>query len=147
MEATLWDNVMKLRGRVKAWLNGKLIAEGDNLVVSAGNNYAAQRIGSSATAMSHMAIGNGGDASTAAMNVLQGSELERVALTSVSVNANVITYSATFGSGIGSPQTVREFGIFNDSVAGDMLCRFIASGFLLSPGESLLVEWSVTVGD
>lgn len=131
---------------MKIWKNGLLIVEGPNLVVTTGLNHIAQRLGSSVTAMSHLAVGDNGASSELNMSALLGTELERVALSSTTVANNTVAYSATVGAGFSLTRTIREAGIFNDGVAGDMLCRFICSGFDLSPGEFALVEWAVTMG-
>jgi hypothetical protein len=135
-----------VKGEVKIWKDGRLIAHGKNLVVTTGKNYLAQRVGSSATAMGFMACGNNGNASSATTTSLLGTEWERPALTSVVVTANAIKYTATIGLTFGVLQTVREIGIFDAVVGGNMLCRFITSGFDISPGESALVEWTLTIG-
>ena len=50
----------KLKGKLAIALNGDVVQEVDNLVVTAGKGYVASRIkDASATAMSHMAIGSG----------------------------------------------------------------------------------------
>lgn len=134
-----------IRGEV--WVrkpSGLLVAHGKNLVVDAGLDLIAKITGGVGTLLSHMAIGNSNSASQPAMTALQGSELERVALTSTVVSNNTITYAATFGASISITVTIREIGIFNDLVGGEMLSRFICSGFDLSAGESVAVTWAMT---
>ena len=138
---------LKVKGYVRLRKNGLLIREGRNLVVAAGENFIANKVGSTDTAMSHMAIGNGGTATSTGMTALQGTEVERRALSGVTVNANVVTWAATFGSTLSLSATIREVGIFNAAVAGTMLARFICAGFTLSPGETLAVDWSLAFGD
>lgn len=134
-----------IRGEV--WVrrpSGLLVAHGKNLVVDAGLDLLAKITGGVGTLLSHMAIGNSNSASQPAMTALQGTELERVALTSTTVSNNTITYAATFGASISITVTIREIGIFNDLVGGEMLSRFICSGFDLSAGESVAVTWAMT---
>ena len=76
---------LKLKGKLAIALNGDVVQEVDNLVVTAGKGYVASRIkDASATAMSHMAIGSGSTAAAASDTAL-GSELGRVSLTSTTV--------------------------------------------------------------
>ena len=53
------DN-LKLKGKLAIAINGDVVQEVDNLVVTAGKGYVASRMkDATATAMSHMAIGSG----------------------------------------------------------------------------------------
>ena len=105
---------LKLTGKLIIALNGRTVQEVDNLVVTAGKGYVASRIkDATATAMSHMAIGSGTNDPAAGDTTLQ-TELGRVALTSTTVSAAVVTYVATFGAGTGTG-AVTEAGILNAS--------------------------------
>jgi hypothetical protein len=137
--------MLGIKGQVWIRKNGLLVAQGSNLVVGSGLDLIAKLIAGTGTVLSHMAIGNSGGASLSTMTALQGSELERVALASTTVNSNTIAYNATFGSAISVTVTVREVGIFNAAVGGEMLCRFICSGFDLSAGETAEVDWTMTL--
>ena len=87
---------LKLKGKLAISLNGKIIQEVDNLVVTAGKGYVASRMkDATATAMSHMAIGSGSTAAAASDTAL-GNQLGRVALTSTTVSNAVVTYVASF---------------------------------------------------
>lgn len=134
-----------VKGQVWIRKNGLLVAQGSNLVVTSGLNLIAKLIAGTGTVLSHMAIGNSGGASLSTMTALQGTELERVALTSTTVSSNTISYNATFGTAITLTVTVREVGLFNAAAGGEMLCRFICSGFDISAGESAEVDWSMTL--
>lgn len=139
--------MVQLKGQVKiVHSDGRIVAEGKNLVVEVGLHYIAARIGSSATAMSHMAVGNSSTGTASEDTALQGTELERSALTSVTVDDNLVTYAGTVGLTFGLTRTIREVGIFDAAAGGTMLCRFICSGFDISPGEYALVEWTITIG-
>ena len=75
------NDSLKLKGKLAISLNGKIIQEVDNLVVTAGKGYVASRMkDTTATAMSHMAIGSGSTAAAASDTAL-GNQLGRVALT------------------------------------------------------------------
>ena len=137
---------LPIKGHVWVRKNGLLVAEGSNLVVAQGKNTIANLLGSTDTQFSHMAIGNSSSATTDSMTALQGTEGERVALSSTVVASNVVTYAALFGLTLSSSLTVREIGIFNAAAGGDMLCRFICSGFSLAPSERCNVSWALTIG-
>ena len=105
---------LAMKGHLTIALNGETVQEVPNLVVTTGKNYVASRMkDTTAAAMSHMAVGSGSTAAAASDTAL-GSELDRQALTSTTVNNNTITYVATFGAGDGTG-AVTEAGLFNAS--------------------------------
>ena len=135
---------LKLKGKLTIALNGETVQEVDNLVVTTGKGYVASRIkDATATAMSHMAIGSGTNNPAAGDTALQ-TELGRVALTSTSVSAAVVTYVATFGAGTGTG-AVTEAGILNASSSGTLLCRTEFSVVNKGSSDSMTVTWTVTV--
>lgn len=142
------DN-LTLKGRVAIVLRGKdgkvkQEQEIHNLVVDAGLDFIASRMGgTSSDVMSHMAVGSGSVAANAADTGL-GSELGRVALASSTVTDNAIAYVATFGAGVGTG-AVTEAGIFNDGTAGDMLCRTVFAVVNKQADDSLQITWTVTL--
>ena len=137
------DN-LKLKGKLAIALNGDVVQEVDNLVVTAGKGYVASRIkDASATAMSHMAIGSGSTAAAASDTAL-GSELGRVSLTSTTVSSAVVTYVATFAAGTGTG-AVAEAALLNASSGGTMLCRTVFSVVNKGSADSMTITWTVTV--
>ena len=135
---------LKLKGKLAISLNGKIIQEVDNLVVTAGKGYVASRMkDTTATAMSHMAIGSGSTAAAASDTAL-GNQLGRVALTSTTVSNAVVTYVASFPAGTGTG-AVTEAGILNASSSGTMLCRTVFSVVNKGASDSMTVTWTVTV--
>jgi len=137
---------LKLKGRVVVRLNGEIVQEIDNLVVTAGKGYVASRMkDATATAMSHMAVGSGSSAAAAGDTAL-GTEVARVALTSTTVNSADVVYVATYGSGTGTG-TLNESGILNAASGGTMLARVVFSG-AISKGanDSMTITWTVTAG-
>ena len=135
---------LKLKGKLAIAINGEVVQEVDNLVVTAGKGYVASRIkDSTATAMSHMEIGSGSTAAAASDTAL-GSALGRVSLTSTSVSSAVVTYVATFGAGTGTG-AVTEAGLFNASSGGTMLCRTVFSVVNKGSADSMTITWTVTV--
>ena len=135
---------LKLKGKLAIALNGEVVQEVDNLVVTAGKGYVASRIkDASATAMSHMAIGSGSTAAAASDTAL-GSELGRVALTSTNVSSAVVTYVATFAAGTGTG-AVTEAALLNASSVGTILCRTVFSVVNKGASDSMTITWTVTV--
>lgn len=142
--------LISVKGRLKIHvfdaetLETKDYFEVDNLVVDSGLDYIASRMkDATATAMSHMAVGSDNTAASAGQTAL-GSELGRVALTSTIVTANVVEYIATFGAGTATGAIV-EAGIFNDGVAGTMLCRTVFSVVNKGAADAMTITWEVTV--
>lgn len=115
-----------------------------NIVVTTGLGYIASRmVGTSATVMSHMAIGTGSTATNIAQTTLI-TEVSRVALTGSTVVGSTITYNATFGSGSGTG-TLVEAGVFNAASAGTMLCRTVFPAIVKETDDILTINWLVTI--
>lgn len=135
---------LKLKGHVSIKVNGEVVQEIPNLVVTTGKNYVASRIkDATATAMSHMAIGTS-STTPAAANTTLGAEAGRVTLTSTTVTNNEIAYVATFGAGTGTGAIV-EAGLFNASSGGTLLCRTTFSTVNKGASDSMTITWTVTV--
>ena len=117
----------------------------DNLVVTTGKNFVASRMaGTSASVMSHMAIGTG-TTSPAAGDTTLGSESARVALTSTTASDNDVTYVATFSAGTpSSAAAITEAAIFNASSGGTMLCRTSFAQINKGTSDSLSISWVVS---
>ena len=118
----------------------------NNLVVTAGKNFIASRMtGAASAVMSHMAVGTGTIAPAAA-NTTLGAEIagSRVALTTATTAANVVSYATTFNPGVGTG-AVTEAGIFNDASAGTMLARTTFAVVNKGAADTLTINWTVTV--
>ena len=134
---------MEMKGHLTIALNGEVVQEVDNLVVTAGKGYVASRMkDATATAMSHMAIGTGSTAAAAGDTAL-GSESARTALTSTSVSGAVVTYTDTFAAGVGTG-AITEAGILNASSGGTLLCRTVFSVVNKGASDSMTITWTVT---
>jgi len=139
----LHDN-FKMTGHLSIAINNSVVQEVPNLVVTDGKEYVASRMkDTTKTAMSHMAIGAGSTAAAAGDAAL-GSQAARNALTSTTVSGTTITYTATFGAGIGTG-AITEAGLFNASSAGDMLCRTVFPVINKGVSDSCSISWSVSV--
>ena len=135
---------LKLTGKLTIAINDEIVQEVPNLVVTAGKGYVASRMkDTSATAMSHMAIGTGSTAA-AAGNTALGSESARTGLTSTTVSGADIVYVDTFAAGT-VPAAITEAGIFNASSGGTMLCRTVFSVVNKGANDAMTITWTVTV--
>lgn len=135
---------LKLTGKLTIALNNEIVQEVPNLVVTAGKGYVASRMkDTSATAMSHMAIGTGSTAA-AAGNTALGSESARTALTSTTVSGADIVYVDTFAAGTGTG-AITEAAILNASSGGTMLCRTVFSVVNKGANDAMTITWTVTV--
>jgi hypothetical protein len=124
--------------------NIKEIREAKNLVVTVGKTYLASRaVGTSATIMSHMAIGTG-TATPAVGDTTLGTEAGRVTLASGTNSANAITYTATFPAATGTG-AITEAAVLNAASAGTMLCRTTFPVVNKAAGDSIAVTWTVTI--
>lgn len=140
---------VKATGQVKIVVTdaqGNIKQEQDvtNLVVTTGRNFIASRmVGTTPAVMSHMAIGAGSTAAALADTAL-GSELGRSALSAGSATDNVVTYTATFGAGVGTG-AVTEAGILNNSSGGTLLCRVVFAVVNKGSNDTMAITWTVTV--
>jgi hypothetical protein len=134
---------MEMKGHLTIALNGEVVQEVENLVVTAGKGFVASRMaGTSANVMSHMAIGTGSTAAGASDTAL-GSEAARTALTSTNVSGAVVTYVDTFAAGTGTG-AITEAAILNASSGGTMLCRTVFSVVNKGASDSMTITWTVT---
>ena len=115
-----------------------------NLVVTSGLEFIADRMtGTGSAVMSYMGIGTGTTAPSAGQTSLI-SQADRNALTSATTTGASVTYEATFAPGEGTG-AITEAGIFNASSGGDMLCRTTFAVVNKASGDTLTINWTVTV--
>ncbi len=139
----LHDN-FNMIGHLSIAINDEVVQEVPNLVVTDGKEYVASRMkDTTKAAMSHMAIGTVSTAAAASDSAL-GGQANREALTSSTVAGTTITYIATFGAGSGTG-AITEAGLFNQSSAGDMLCRTVFAVINKGQNDAMTISWSVTV--
>lgn len=144
------QDILKVTGTltvVKTNIDGEVVQtfEVPNLVVTNGKGYIASRFGSSSppTIMSHMAIGSDATAAVIGQAALIA-ELGRVALTNTVVSGATVTYTATFGTGVGTGAIV-EASILNAASVGTMLCRTTFPVVTKQAGDTIAITWVVTV--
>jgi len=118
--------------------------EVDNLITTVGRNAIWDQLEASpANAKpSHMAIGTGTNAAAAGDTTLQ-TELDRNALTSKSVTANVATMVGDWAAGDGTG-AITEAGILNAGSGGDLYSRAVFSVINKAAGDTLSITWTWT---
>jgi hypothetical protein len=135
---------LKMTGAVAIALNGEVVQEIPNLVVTAGKNFVASRMkDTTKAAMTHMAIGTNNTTAAVGQTALSA-EVTRGALTSTTVSNNTIAYVETFAAGTGTGAIV-EAGVFNASSSGDMLCRTVFAVVNKGSADAMTITWTITV--
>ena len=134
---------LKLTGNLTIALNDEIVQETDNLVVTAGKNWVADRMNNANTVMTHMAVGTGTNAAAAGDTTLQ-TESDRNALTSTTVTNNAVAYVATWAAG-DATAALTEAGIFDAASSGDMLARTVFSVVNKGAADSMTITWTITV--
>jgi len=124
-------------------VNNEVVQETNNLVVTAGKNWVADRMNNANTVMTHMAVGTGTTAAAAGDTAL-GTQLDRNTLTSTTVTNNTIEYACTWAAGDGTG-AITEAGIFDASTGGDMLARTVFSVVNKGAADSMTITWTITV--
>ena len=132
-----------LTGALTIAVNNEVVQETNNLVVTAGKNWVADRMNNANTVMTHMAVGTGTTAAAAGDTAL-GTQLDRNALTSTTVTNNTIEYACTWAAGDGTG-AITEAGIFDASTGGDMLARTVFSVVNKGAADSMTITWTITV--
>ena len=137
---------LKMTGRLRIHLNGELVRDLDNLVVTAGKGFVALRmIGTSVGVMTHMGVGTGTTDPAAGDTALETQVGSRKAFTtSAAVSAAVVTYITAFAAGEGTG-ALTEAGIFNASSGGTMLARTEFSVVNKGSADTMTITWTVTV--
>mgnify|MGYP003639682461 FL=1 len=135
---------LTLTGAVTIAVNGEVVKEIPNLVVTTGKNFVSSRMkDTTKAAMTHMEIGSGTTSAAAGQTTLV-TAVDRNALTSTTVTNNTIIYVCTWAAGDGTG-AITESGLFNASSGGDMLCRTVFAVVNKGSADSMTVTWTITV--
>ena len=134
---------LRLTGALTISLNGVVVQETNNLVVTAGKSWVADRMNNANTVMTHMALGVGSNAAAVGDTTLQ-SELDRNTLTSTTVSTNTIAYGCTWAAGDGTG-AITEAGLFDAASTGDMLARTVFSVVNKGASDSITITWTITI--
>ena len=134
---------LKLTGALTIALNDVIVQETENLVVTAGKNWVADRMNNANTVMTHMAVGTGTNAAAAGDTTLQ-TENDRNTLTSTTVTNNAIAYVATWAAG-DATAALTEAAILDAASGGDLLARTVFSVVNKGAADSMTITWTITV--
>ena len=135
---------LTLTGAVTIAVNGEVVKEIPNLVVTTGKNFVSSRMkDTTKAAMTHMEIGSGTTSAAAGQTTLV-TAVDRNALTSTTVTNNTIIYVCTWAAGDGTG-AITESGLFNASSGGDMLCRTVFAVVNKGSADSMTVTWTISV--
>ena len=143
------NDTMKITGALSIAINDEVVAEVPNTVVDDSKEFVASRmLGTTSSVMSGMAIGTGNNAVDQATDDTLGTEANRQALSSSSIDngdAKKVIYVATFSAGEGEG-AITEAGIFNnDTSGGTMLCRTVFPVVNKGENDSMTITWTITV--
>ena len=136
------DN-LQLTGALVISVNDEVVQRTNNLVVTAGKNWVADRMNNANTVMTHMALGTGTNAAAVGDTTLQ-TEIDRNALTSTTVSTNTIAYGCTWAAGDGTG-AITEAGLFDAASGGDMLARTVFSVVNKGASDSITITWTITI--
>lgn len=139
---------LPIKGYVKVWQDGSLVAEGSNLVVADGLLLLAQRImGENVALPSLFKLGTSASLSSAEMTALQGDVIATFGAT-VLRRGNVLSWSGDYIHDDILEQNCREIGLFQSGNKGRMLARFLPlQQFLIKSGTPIKVNWEIIVGE
>ena len=140
------DETIKVRGRVIVEVNGEVVSDTSNVVTTLGlARFAALIAGTGATAPTHMGIGTGTTAATAADTTLE-TEVDRNALVATSASGAVVTYRAYWAKTDGNTNTVAEVGLFDAASSGTLIARTILSSTVVKNNtKAHSISWTFTL--
>ena len=135
-----------LTGKLTISLNDEIVQETENLVVTAGKEWVADRMKDTSTVMTHMGVGTGTTAVVIANTDLETQKDAREPLTTSGgvVAGAVITFHRTFAAG-NQTGAITEAGIFNHASAGDMLARTVFGVVNKGALDTMTISWAVTI--
>ncbi len=136
------DN-LKLTGALTIAINDTIVQKTENLVVTAGKEWVADRMNNANTVMTYMSIGTGKTAGGGSNTTLV-TELDRNALSSTTVTGANVAYVASWAAGDGTG-AITEAGIFNSVTNGSMLARTTFNVVNKGEDDSMTITWTVTV--
>ena len=137
---------VSLTGKLQISLNGTVVQEVNNMVVTAGKGWIASRMqGVVNGVMTHMAVGTGTVAAAAA-NTTLGTELARQGLTTSGgvVAGAVITFASTFAAGVATG-AITEAGVLNASSSGTLLALTVFGVINKGALDTMTISWAVTI--
>jgi hypothetical protein len=144
----MFTDTVKIRGDIRLTLldehkKVKQRIEKKNLIVNTGKELIAARLaGNTIPTVTHLAVGTNSTAPVLSNTALLA-ETARVAFDSVTTNGVTVQYLATLGPGVGTGN-IQEAALLNNTT-GTMLNRAAFTVFEKFAGDTLIVEWNVTI--
>ena len=140
------QDTFALKGKLTISLNGKIVQETENLVVTAGKEWVADRMSNASTVMTHMGVGTGTTAAVIANTDLETQKDAREPLTTSggTVVGAVITFHRTFSAG-SHTDAITEAGIFTALTGGTMLARTVFGVVNKGALDTMTISWAVTI--
>lgn len=140
------NDKLSLTGALTISVNGEVVRDIKNLVVTTGKALVAQNLqGGSVAPVTHMAVGTGTTAAAVGNTALE-SELDRNGLTTsggVQTGAEVLFESTWLpGDGTGA---ISEAGLFTASTGGTMLARTVFPVVNKGVDDTISIAWTVTI--
>jgi hypothetical protein len=153
---------LKVTGRLQIALNGVVVEDTSNLVVTSGLEYIADAFGTgSSTAMLYMGVGTGGTGEVLANTVLETaiSGLDTTGFGGLqtldgtdTAGAATVVYTASWAAGEATG-ALEEAGIFNAFSGGgttevgapEMLSRTTFDVINKGASDTLAITWTITV--
>ena len=136
-----------ITGKLTISLNDEIVQETENLIVTAGKAWVAQRMeGVSLGIMTHMGIGTSTTAAAIGQTDLVAITGARLALTDSGgiVAGAVITFACSYPAGAHTA-AITEAGIFTASTSGTMLARTVFTVVNKGALDSMTISWAVTI--
>lgn len=117
-----------------------------NLITTVGKNLITDNLVASPTLgkPTHMAVGTGAVAAVVGDTAL-GAESARVALTSKTRSANVLTLVGDYAAGVATA-ALTEAGLFDAASVGNMPSRATFAAINKGAADTLKVTWTYTIG-
>jgi hypothetical protein len=140
------NDKLSLTGALTISLNGEVVRDIDNLVVTTGKTLVATMLqGGSPTPITHMGVGTGSTAAAAADTAL-GTEVDRngLAVSGGTATGAVVSYTGTWAPGDGTG-ALTEAGLFTASSGGVMLCRTVFPVVNKGEDDTVTIVWDVTI--
>jgi len=140
------NDKLSLTGALTISVNGEVVRDIDNLVVTTGKALVATMLqGGSPTPITHMGVGTGAVAAAIA-NTALGNEVDRNAVSPSGGAASgaIVTYTGTWAPGDGTG-ALTEAGLFTASSGGVMLCRTVFPVVNKGADDTVTIVWAVTI--
>ena len=136
-----------LTGKLTISLNDEIVQETNNLVVTAGKEWVADRMSNASTVMTHMGVGTGTTAAVIANTALEtqhGDGRQTLTTSGGTVAGAVITFHRTFAAG-NQTGAITEAGIFTALTGGTMLARTVFGVVNKGALDTMTISWAVTI--